>query len=111
MSSESHAADPALEKRPSGQPQPEGATPKRIAILIVAYNAASTLRKVLDRIPKSVWDRIEEVMVFDDSSQDDTYLVGMGYKAQHGQDKLSIFRNPLNLGYGGNQIRGYMHSI
>jgi 2-polyprenyl-3-methyl-5-hydroxy-6-metoxy-1,4-benzoquinol methylase len=111
MTSESNAAELSLEKRPSDQPQPERATPKRIAILIVAYNAASTLRKVLDRIPKSVWDRIEEVMVFDDSSQDDTYLVGMGYKAHHGQDKLSVFRNPVNLGYGGNQIRGYMHAI
>jgi 2-polyprenyl-3-methyl-5-hydroxy-6-metoxy-1,4-benzoquinol methylase len=101
----------ASDKRPSGHPRPEGATQKRIAILIVAYNAASTLRKVLDRIPQAVWDRIEEVMVFDDSSQDDTYLVGMGYKAHHGRDKLSVFRNDVNLGYGGNQIRGYMHAI
>lgn len=99
------------EQRPSGKPQPEGTMHKRIAILIVAYNAAGTLRNVLDRIPKSVWERVEEVMVFDDSSQDDTYLVGMGYKAHHGQSKLSVFRNDVNLGYGGNQIRGYMHAI
>lgn len=92
-------------------PRADGTTAKRIAILIVAYNAAGTLRNVLDRIPKSVWERIEEVMVFDDSSQDDTYLVGMGYKAHHGQSKLSVFRNEKNLGYGGNQIRGYMHAI
>ncbi|HET8935617.1 MAG TPA: bifunctional glycosyltransferase/class I SAM-dependent methyltransferase [Polyangiales bacterium] len=98
-------------QRSSGQPKSEGTTHKRIAILIVAYNAAGTLRNVLDRIPKSVWERVEEVMVFDDSSRDDTYLVGMGYKAHHGQSKLSVFRNDVNLGYGGNQIRGYMHAI
>jgi glycosyltransferase involved in cell wall biosynthesis len=92
-------------------PSPAGAAQKRIAILIVAYNAAGTLRNVLDRIPESVWDRVEEVMVFDDSSQDDTYLVGMGYKAHHGKAKLSVFRNEKNLGYGGNQIRGYQHAI
>lgn len=92
-------------------PSPVAAAQKRIAILIVAYNAAGTLRNVLDRIPESVWDRVEEVMVFDDSSQDDTYLVGMGYKAHHGKAKLSIFRNEKNLGYGGNQIRGYQHAI
>jgi len=84
---------------------------KRIAIFIVTYNAAGTLRKVLDRIPEEVWDKVEEVFVFDDESQDDTYLVGMGYKALHGKTKLSIFRNEKNLGYGGNQIRGYTYAI
>lgn len=85
--------------------------PKRIAIFIVAYNAASTLRQVLDRIPEEVWAKVEEVFVFDDSSKDDTYLVGLGYKALHGKAKLSVFRNEKNLGYGGNQIRGYQYAI
>lgn len=84
---------------------------KRVAIFIVAYNAASTLRKVLDRIPLEVWNKVEEVFVFDDESQDDTYLVGMGYKTLHGKAKLSVFRNEKNLGYGGNQIRGYQYAI
>jgi glycosyltransferase involved in cell wall biosynthesis len=65
----------------------------------------------LDRIPASVWERVEEVFVFDDESQDDTFLVGMGYKAFHGKAKLSVFRNAKNLGYGGNQIRGYTYAI
>ncbi|MET0411508.1 MAG: bifunctional glycosyltransferase/class I SAM-dependent methyltransferase [Polyangiaceae bacterium] len=84
---------------------------KRIAIFIVTYNAASTLRQVLDRIPESVWDKVEEVFVFDDESKDDTFLVGMGYKAHHGKAKLSVFRNEKNQGYGGNQIRGYQYAI
>ncbi|MES1173869.1 MAG: bifunctional glycosyltransferase/class I SAM-dependent methyltransferase [Myxococcales bacterium] len=84
---------------------------KRIAIFIVTYNAASTLRQVLDRIPESVWDKVEEVFVFDDESKDDTFLVGMGYKALHGKAKLSVFRNEKNQGYGGNQIRGYKYAI
>lgn len=87
-----------------------GRTP-RIAIFVVAYNAASTLRSVLDRIPGSVWEKVEEVFVFDDSSQDDTFLVGMGYKALHGKTKLSVYKNEKNLGYGGNQIRGYQYAI
>jgi 2-polyprenyl-3-methyl-5-hydroxy-6-metoxy-1,4-benzoquinol methylase len=86
-------------------------TRKRIAIFIVTYNAVGTLRQVLDRIPAEVWQKVEEVFVFDDSSQDDTVLVGMGYKALHGRAKLSIFRNEKNLGYGGNQIRGYKYAI
>jgi glycosyltransferase involved in cell wall biosynthesis len=84
---------------------------KRIAIFIVTYNAASTVRIVLDRIPPEVWEKVEEVFVFDDSSQDDTYLVGIGYKTLHRNTKLSVFRNEKNLGYGGNQIRGYKYAI
>lgn len=104
------APEPGVEDetpRSSSSPLPR----KRIAIFIVAYNAASTLRKVLDRIPEEVWEKVEEVFVFDDSSHDDTYLVGMGYKAHHGKAKLSIFRHEKNLGYGGNQIRGYQYAI
>jgi SAM-dependent methyltransferase len=84
---------------------------KRIAIFVVTYNAATTLRWVLDRIPPEVWEKVEEVFVFDDSSKDDTFGVGMGYKALHGQAKLSVFENEKNLGYGGNQIRGYEYAI
>lgn len=87
------------------------ATRKRIAIFIVTYNAVGTLRSVLDRIPEEVWAKVEEVFVFDDGSQDDTYLVGLGYKALHGQTKLRVFRNEKNQGYGGNQIRGYKYAI
>jgi 2-polyprenyl-3-methyl-5-hydroxy-6-metoxy-1,4-benzoquinol methylase len=84
---------------------------KRIAIFIVTYNAVKTLSSVLDRIPQEIWNKVEEVFVFDDSSPDDTFLVGMGYKALHGKAKLSVFRNEKNLGYGGNQIRGYRYAI
>jgi glycosyltransferase involved in cell wall biosynthesis len=94
---------------PKVAPDPEPR--KRIAIFIVTYNAVTTLSKVLDRIPQEIWDKVEEVFVFDDSSPDDTFLVGMGYKALHGKAKLSVFRNEKNLGYGGNQIRGYRYAI
>jgi glycosyltransferase involved in cell wall biosynthesis len=83
----------------------------KIAIFIVSYNAANTLSWVLDRIPESVWEDVEEVFVFDDSSKDDTYLLGLGYKVHHGRVKLSVFRNEKNLGYGGNQIKGYQYAI
>ena len=83
----------------------------RIGILIVAYNAESTLRTVLQRIPGSIMDKVEEIFVFDDASQDRTAEVGERYKQATGDDKLSIFRNPVNLMYGGNQRRGYQYAI
>jgi len=103
-----HSADPLAEASQGTLVEPKK---KRIAIFIVAYNAVGTLRQVLDRIPEEVWAKVEEVFVFDDSSQDDTYLVGMGYKQLHEKTKLSIFRNEKNQGYGGNQILGYQYAI
>lgn len=84
---------------------------KRIAIFIVAYNASSTLTKVLDRIPESVWARVEEVFVFDDESRDNTFEVGLDYKRNSQRANLHVFRHEKNQGYGGNQIKGYQYAI
>jgi glycosyltransferase involved in cell wall biosynthesis len=83
---------------------------KRIGILVVAYNAASTLAKTLDRIPDELRSDIEEVIVSDDHSQDSTYLVGLGYQ-QVSDLPITLIRQPKNLGYGGNQKVGYNLAI
>jgi glycosyltransferase involved in cell wall biosynthesis len=86
--------------------------PKRIGIIVVAYNAASTLAKVLDRIPHDFIPRITQILICDDASDDETYLVGLGYKQVDGRRlPLEVLRNPLNLGYGGNQKMGYGWAI
>jgi len=82
----------------------------RIGILVVAYNAAATLAKVLDRIPEAIRPDIEEVIVSDDHSQDSTYLVGLGYQ-QVSDLPITLIRQPTNLGYGGNQKAGYNLAI
>jgi 2-polyprenyl-3-methyl-5-hydroxy-6-metoxy-1,4-benzoquinol methylase len=83
----------------------------RIGILVVAYNAASTLASVLDRVPKSFRPRISQVFVCDDASDDSTYLVGLGYKQLTDDLPLTVIRHPSNLGYGGNQKAGYRLAI
>lgn len=83
----------------------------RIGILVVAYNAESTLESVLERIPPDIMVKVEEIFVFDDASHDRTYEVGKAYQKQIAREKLSIFRNPVNLMYGGNQRRGYQYAI
>jgi 2-polyprenyl-3-methyl-5-hydroxy-6-metoxy-1,4-benzoquinol methylase len=80
-------------------------------VLVVAYNAVSTLAQVLDRIPKAFRSRIAHVFVCDDASQDATYLVGLGYKQITDDLPLTIIRHPTNLGYGGNQKAGYRMAI
>ena len=88
-----------------------GADRARIAIFVVAYNAESTLRDTLKRIPADVMAKTEEIFVFDDASQDRTFEVGKAYQRQVADGKLSIYRNPVNLMYGGNQQRGYRYAI
>lgn len=82
---------------------------KKIGILVVAYNAATTLDKVLDRIPHEVYSDIDEIAVFDDASKDSTYMLSVGYKEVKKLEKLNIYSNEKNLGYGGNQKRGFRY--
>ena len=83
----------------------------KIGILVVAYNAETTLRSVLQRIPSEIWEKIEEVFVFDDASKDRTYETGKACQEEPFGHKLRVFRNPVNLMYGGNQRRGYQYAI
>jgi cellulose synthase/poly-beta-1,6-N-acetylglucosamine synthase-like glycosyltransferase len=83
---------------------------QKIGILIVAYNALPHLvSKVLERIPAQVWREIDEVAVFDDASQDATYELAHGFKQVRGMDKLKVYKNETNLGYGGNQKKGFVY--
>lgn len=84
---------------------------KKIGVLVVAYNAATTLAQTLDRIPREFRSRIHEVLVGDDHSQDSTYLVGLGYQSVTEDLPVTVVRHPQNLGYGGNQKWGYQYAI
>jgi 2-polyprenyl-3-methyl-5-hydroxy-6-metoxy-1,4-benzoquinol methylase len=84
---------------------------KRIGILIVSYNAVTTIAKVLKRIPADVWRNVEEVVILDDASKDHTYELALGMKMLSGLEKLTVIKNNSNLGYGGNQKLGYKYFI
>jgi glycosyltransferase involved in cell wall biosynthesis len=84
---------------------------KRIGIFIVAYNALTTLSNVLKRITPEVWRNVEQVVVFDDASQDATYELAVGIQAMTNLPKLRVLKHPKNLGYGGNQKAGYDYFI
>jgi len=85
------------------------AVPK-IGVIVVAYNAASTLRAVLDRIPEDFQSRVADVVVCDDASSDITYEVGREYQSKS-EMPLTVIRRPSNLGYGGNQKAAYRWAI
>ncbi len=83
----------------------------RIGILVVAYNAESTLHQVLERVPPEIMDKVAEIFVFDDASQDATFQIGEQVSQSHSSGKISIFRNETNQMYGGNQRKGYEYAI
>ena len=84
---------------------------KRIGIFVIAYNAVNKLDWTLDRIPQDVWDKVEEVFLFDDCSTDNTFYAAIGYKHSKQVEKLTVHRNSQNLRYGGNQKAGYQYAI
>ena len=84
---------------------------KKVMILVVAYNAETTISRLLDEIPEEIWGKAEEVVVADDYSQDDTTGVVQKYKREKGKENLSAVRHEKNRGYGGNQKWGYNYAI
>jgi len=84
----------------------------RLLILIVAYNAESTLTPVLDRIPAGILRDYDcEVLVIDDASADSTFEDALRYRRTHVDLPLTVLRNQSNQGYGGNQKVGYAYAI
>jgi glycosyltransferase involved in cell wall biosynthesis len=84
---------------------------KRLLIFIVAYNAETTIEKVLGRIPGSLQSEDVEILIIDDSSKDDTFLNGLRYQQGNSAFKITVLRTPENQGYGGNQKLGYRYAI
>ncbi|MBI2096556.1 MAG: glycosyltransferase family 2 protein [Candidatus Sungbacteria bacterium] len=74
---------------------------KKIISVLPAYNAARTLRRTLDAIPR---DWIDEVLLVDDASGDNTVEVARGLS-------LKVFVHPQNRGYGGNQKTCYQEAL
>lgn len=83
----------------------------KIAIFIPAFNAASTIVNVLDRIPPTLKARVGEIFVIDNASTDDTQMVAVNYRQAHGMHNLEVIRNPKNMGYGGSQKIAYQRCI
>ena len=85
---------------------------KRLLIFVIAYYAEGTLRSVLERIPRRIFDEYEcEVLVVDDASEDRTFAIGREFQEHHPDIRMTVLRNEYNQGYGGNQKIGYAFAI
>ncbi|KAA5541342.1 glycosyltransferase [Roseiconus nitratireducens] len=84
----------------------------RILIFIVAYNAERTIAEVVRRIPKELFHQYEtEILLIDDASADGTFEAGYRLRSLLPERKVTVLKNPVNLGYGGNQKLGYEYAI
>ena len=75
---------------------------KKITIVLPAYNAAKTLEKTYREIP---FDIVDEVILVDDRSRDDTVKVAQELGIKH------IVVHTQNKGYGGNQKSCYNKAL
>jgi glycosyltransferase involved in cell wall biosynthesis len=83
----------------------------RALIFVVAYEAETTIVKVLERIPE-LPDYETEVLIIDDSSKDATYALSETLRRLGSyKHPLTVLANPINQGYGGNQKLGYHYAI
>jgi glycosyltransferase involved in cell wall biosynthesis len=71
---------------------------QKIVVVLPAYNAEKTLKITYEEIP---FDIVDEVVLVDDASHDDTIRVGADLGIKH------IIVHKDNLGYGGNQKTCY----
>ena len=82
----------------------------KIGILVVAYNAESTIKNTISRIPNSFLSSINEILISDDKSSDSTTSVAQELKMSS-RLPITVVTQPINLGYGGNQKFGYFWAI
>ncbi len=74
---------------------------KKVIVVMPAYNAAKTLERTLDDIPR---DWVDEIILVDDRSRDDTVEIAKKLG-------LRVFVHSENRGYGGNQKTCYTEAL
>jgi glycosyltransferase involved in cell wall biosynthesis len=70
---------------------------QRIAVVLPAFNAAKTLKKTIDEVPREV---VDDIILTDDASHDQTVSLAR-------ELGLLTIQHKINRGYGGNQKTCY----
>ena len=79
----------------------------KIGIVVVAFNAESTLESVIKRVPHSFVSQLHTIIICDDASSDATFERAQYCKDNYPHLPIHIQRHSVNRGYGGNQKSGY----
>jgi glycosyltransferase involved in cell wall biosynthesis len=73
-----------------------------VIVVMPAWNASRTLERTVELIPR---DWVDEVILVDDKSSDDTVEVARRV------ENLHVIWHPHNVGYGGNQKTCYLEAL
>jgi glycosyltransferase involved in cell wall biosynthesis len=75
----------------------------RVAVVVPAYNEAAKIAEVVRRVP----DLVDDVIVVDDASHDDTAL----HAARAACARLTVVRHEANRGVGAAIVTGYRRAL
>ncbi len=75
----------------------------RILLFIPAYNCENQIVRVLSQLTPEVTEFIEEVLVINNRSTDNTEEAVREYREKHPELRLKLLRNNENYGLGGSQ--------
>ena len=73
----------------------------KVVVVMPAYNAAKTVKKTYDDIPKNI---VDQIILVDDASSDETVRVAKDLG-------IKVFVHEENIGYGGNQKTCYTRAL
>ena len=82
----------------------------RVCVVVVAYEAAETIQRVLARLPAHISGAPFSILVSDDHSSDRTVELGREWAATAALE-VEFLEQPVNLGYGGNQKSAYRWAL
>ncbi len=74
----------------------------KVVVVLPAFNAGRTLERTVAEIPRQV---VDEVVLVDDASQDDTVALAKALSIEH------VIRHDRNRGYGANQKTCYRKAL
>ena len=87
--------------------------PDRVLVFMLAYNAEKTVEASLARIPAELSCYDTHILVIDDGSKDQTLARIYAFQDAHPDFPfpMTVLRNPLNQGYGGNVKIGMHYAV